>query len=135
MIDPTLFLPFLQFAGQMLLSACLGILIGFQRERAGKPVGPRTYAFVAIGSTLFTLLSVSAFSQSDDRVAAQIISGIGFIGAGAILHKGDTVHGITTAAAFWATAAVGMAVGVGWYKEAMAVAALMFGLLVWNDKK
>lgn len=126
----------LYFVLRLLLSLVLGGILGWQRERIGKAAGPRTYALVALGSTLFTLLSLTAFGSADPaKVAAQIITGIGFLGAGVILHKQGTIEGITTAAGLWAVAAVGMAVGVGWYWQAVVATVLMYAVFLVNDDK
>lgn len=102
---------------QVLLSGILGLIIGFERERRHQGAGLRTITLVAMGSCLFTALSMQAFPEADTaRVAAQIIPGMGFIGAGAILKEGRNVQGLTTAATMWVTAAMGMAVGTGnWF--------------------
>ena len=106
--------------GQLVISAALGGIIGMEREYHHKAAGFRTHFLVALGSTLFTILSRSVFSWGGSvvdptRIAAQIITGIGFIGAGAIMRKEDRIEGLTTAAGIWMTAAIGMAVGVGLY--------------------
>ena len=110
----------------MLLAAAFGGAIGFEREHAEKPAGLRTLMLVTIGSTLFTMISVYGFGITADpaRVAAQIVTGIGFLGAGTILTSGLNVRGLTTAASIWFTAAVGMALGVGMYIGA-AVATIL----------
>lgn len=124
------------FLLQLVLSIVLGGLVGWQREHIGKNAGMRTYALVAFGSTLFTLLSLKGFGDMDyTRIAAQILTGIGFIGAGTIIHKDGGVEGLTTAAGLWAVAAVGMAVGVGWYVESIIASLLMFLVLLIHDKK
>jgi len=123
------------FLFQVIFSTILGGAIGWQRLSAGKEAGMRTYALVALGSTLFTILSVSGFQTSDPaRIAAQILTGIGFIGAGTILHKKNAVEGLTTAAGLWAAAAVGMAVGVGWFYQAAIVGIVIFLVLLIKDK-
>lgn len=101
---------------RLLVAAACGGVIGMERERGDRPAGFRTYILVAVGAALFTLLSLSAFPEADTaRVAAQIVVGIGFLGAGVIVIYGGThVVGITTAATMWATAAVGMAAGAGY---------------------
>ncbi len=129
---------YLSFFGVLLLALLLGALIGWQREHIGKAAGLRTYALVSFGSALFTILSMQAIGDADPgRVAAQILTGIGFIGAGVIIHKHDNVEGLTTAAGLWATSAVGMAVGAGWYIHAIIATLLMFFLLIipreWYD--
>ena len=106
----------LEMAARMLLAGVLGGAIGFERRQAEKPAGLRTLALVAMGSALFTLISMFGFDTSDPaRVAAQIVTGVGFLGAGAILRIGGDVRGLTTAASIWLTAAVGMAAGAGLY--------------------
>ena len=114
----------------------LGGLVGWERERIGQSAGMRTHALVAFGAALFTVLSLHAFPGGDPaRVASQILTGIGFIGAGTILHKQNAVHGLTTAAGLWAAAAVGMAVGVGWYWHAVIAAVIIAVILFLHDGK
>ena len=106
---------------RLLVAAGLGLAIGFEREIHGHPAGLRTHMLVALGSALFTVLSIDGFLDKaagtalvdPTRIAAQIVSGIGFLGAGAILKDGIVIRGLTTAASLWATAAVGMAAGAG----------------------
>ena len=125
------------FILKIVMAALLGGLLGWQREKIGKVAGPRTYALVAIGSTLFTFLSLNAFgSNNPAQVAAQIITGIGFLGAGMILKKeGGVVEGLTTAAGLWAVSAVGMAIGAGWYIPAILVTIVLFIVLSFDDSK
>ena len=110
---------------RLLLAAALGAMVGFQRERAHKPAGLRTHILICLGSALFTVVSVLGFAGNVDpaRVAAGVVTGIGFIGAGVILRgaRGDRVVGITTAASIWVTAAIGIAAGVGMYLIAVVV--------------
>ena len=96
---------------RLALAAFLGAFIGLERELRGYPAGVRTVALVALGSALFT--EVSRLMGSEDRIAAGIVSGIGFLGAGAIIRHGVSVRGLTTAASLWAVAAVGLAAGLG----------------------
>ena len=97
-------------------AALLGAIIGFEREIHDKPAGLRTHTLVAMGAALFTVMSFSAFPGADPaRVAANVVVGIGFIGAGTILQMGRSVQGITTAASIWLSAAVGLAAGAGYY--------------------
>jgi putative Mg2+ transporter-C (MgtC) family protein len=109
---------------RLLLAAALGALIGVEREIHGHPAGMRTHLLVALGSATFTVLSIFAFGDPNrpgfdpSRIAAQIVSGIGFLGAGAILKEGATIRGLTTAASLWATAAVGLAAGAAQYPVA-----------------
>ncbi len=104
---------------RLLLAAALGAGIGYQRERANKPAGLRTHILICLGSALFTVVSMFGFGGNADpsRVAAGIVTGIGFIGAGVILRgvRGDHIVGITTAASVWVTAAIGLAAGAGMY--------------------
>jgi putative Mg2+ transporter-C (MgtC) family protein len=109
----------LDLVGRLLLAAVLGAGIGIEREIHDHPAGIRTHLLVALGSALFTVLSIVGFPSADgaatdpSRVAAQIVTGIGFLGAGAILKYGPTVRGLTTAASLWAAAGIGMAAGAG----------------------
>jgi len=121
--------------GQILLAVLLGGLIGFQRKKSGKPAGIRTYSLIAGGATLFTLISVNAFPFDPARIVAQIVVGIGFLGAGAILHKEDLVLGLTTAAGMWVVAATGVAVGLEMYITALFVSLLTILILTLNEEK
>ena len=116
---------------RLVMAVLLGSLVGYERERQGKPAGLRTHAMVALGAALFTVVSLYGFGESADtsRVAAMIVSGIGFLGAGAILHERGGVQGLTTAASLWVTAAIGIAVGVGMMLMSLATAALVFAVL------
>ena len=126
---------YLLFAGQSFLSIILGFFLGWQRHHTGKAAGDRTFALVSFGSTLFTILSYSVSNGDPTRIAAQILTGIGFIGAGAIIHKKNSVEGLTTAAGLWAAAAVGMAVGFGWYIQSILASILMFAIFsIKSDK-
>jgi len=111
---------------RLLLAAVLGGIIGIQREKAGKPAGLRTHVLICLGSALFTVVSVLGFTGNVDpaRIAAGVVTGIGFIGAGVIFRgmRGDKVMGITTAASIWITAAIGIAAGAGLYIIASATA-------------
>ena len=106
----------LQMVIRLLVAAGLWAAIGYQRERSQKPAGLRTHILISVGAALFTVVSVFGFGASADtaRLAAGVVAGIGFIGAGAIMHRGgDIVTGLTTAATIWAVAAVGLASGAG----------------------
>jgi putative Mg2+ transporter-C (MgtC) family protein len=110
----------LDLSVRLLLSAVFGAAIGFEREINGHPAGMRTHLLVSLGSALFTVLSAYGFGTASPttpvdptRIAAQIVSGIGFLGAGAIIKDGLSIRGLTTAASLWATAAVGLAAGAG----------------------
>ena len=108
-------------AGRVTLAAILGGIIGIEREWRGRPAGFRTNILIAIGACLFTVLSIEGFpldgstAQDSARVAAQIVSGVGFLGAGALLQTRNKTKGMTTAATIWLVAAIGMAVGTGAY--------------------
>jgi putative Mg2+ transporter-C (MgtC) family protein len=117
---------------RLLLSAGLGAVIGLEREYRRKPAGLRTNILIAIGSALFTILSISMTASTGDqsRVAGQIVTGIGFLGGGAILRNRDTVHGMTTAATIWVNAAIGIACGIGQYELATVTTALTLVVLV-----
>lgn len=97
------------------VSLLLGSLLGLEREYQNKAAGFRTIALICMGSTVFTLISMRISISNPDRIAANIITGIGFIGAGVIFKNGANVYGLTTAATIWVSAAIGMAVGVGDY--------------------
>ena len=117
----------LAIVGRLAFAAALGAFIGLERELRGYPAGVRTVALVALGATLFT--EVGELLGEDNRVAAGIVTGIGFLGAGVIFREGYTVRGITTAATIWAAAAIGMAVGRELYLVAGLGAVLVFILL------
>lgn len=127
----------LYYLGQLTLAVFLGSIIGWQRERWGKSAGPRTYALVTTGSALFTILSISAFAgpSGTAAVASSVVTGIGFLGAGMILHKESRVEGLTTAAGLWAMAAVGMAVGVRYFAVAAGATVLVFIILMMDDRR
>ena len=115
-----------ELIGKILLAALCGGLIGWQRDRHQYDAGLRTMALVAVGSTLFTGLNDVL---GVDRIAANIVTGIGFLGAGIIFREGVTVRGITTAATVWSVAAIGMAIGVELYLVAMVTTPLVFVIL------
>jgi putative Mg2+ transporter-C (MgtC) family protein len=123
-----------ELATRLLTAALLGALLGFEREIRQKSAGLRTNILIAIGSALFTLMSYEfgAEGKGDPgRVAAQIVTGIGFLGAGAIMRTGGSVQGLTTAATVWVNAAVGVAAGGGEYHIAfIATAVTLAALLV-----
>ncbi len=117
------------------MAAALGAGIGYQRERAGKVAGLRTYTLVSSGAALFTLVSIYGFSGAAvdiSRVAAGVVVGVGFIGAGVILRgrRDEEVAGLTTAATIWVTAAIGLAAGAGLYLVSLIAAAIITGILM-----
>ena len=120
------------FIWRLVLAAGLGAAVGLEREYRQKPAGLRTNILIALGSALFTILSISMARDggTPDRVAAQIVTGIGFLGGGAILRNRDTVHGMTTAATIWVNAAIGVACGTGQYALAAATTVLTLVVLV-----
>lgn len=136
----------LVFIGRLLLALLLGGLIGMERQRKrGKSsaAGFRTHILVTVGSCIFMLVSLSmpmiiyampegiVNNADPGRIAAQVVSGIGFLGAGAILQGKGRVHGLTTAASLWVVAAIGLAVGAGLYLTAIAATLLTFIILSW----
>jgi putative Mg2+ transporter-C (MgtC) family protein len=113
-------------AFRLLLAVIFGSIIGLEREINNHPAGFRTHILVCIGATLITLISIHSFETGDPgRVAAQIVSGIGFLGAGTIMREGTTIRGLTTAASLWSVAGVGMAIGSGFYIGATLTTVLM----------
>jgi putative Mg2+ transporter-C (MgtC) family protein len=121
--------------GRLGVAAGLGAAIGIEREIRDREAGTRTHLLVALGSCLFTVVSAygfHAFLASGDnviradptRIAAQIVTGIGFLGAGAIIREGLSIRGLTTAGSLWVSAAIGMAAGAGWYWAAIATTVL-----------
>ena len=121
----------LEMIGRLVLAAVLGFLIGLERELAGQPAGERTHALASLGSAVFALISTMAFPGSDPaRVAAGVVTGLGFLGAGMILkEKEREIHGLTTAAGIWAVGGIGLAIGAGLYLLG-ATAAVLVGLLL-----
>ncbi|MBE7060912.1 MAG: MgtC/SapB family protein [Clostridiales bacterium] len=111
---------------RMALALALGFAIGFERKLRFKEAGIRTHTIVCVGACLYMIISKFGFQGADtSRVAAQIVSGIGFIGAGMIFYHKEAVHGLTTAAGIWATAAIGMAAGAGMYVISASATALI----------
>lgn len=119
-----------QIIVELLLAAFLSTLIGIDRESRNQPAGLRTHMLVGVGSCLFTSLSIYAFEGDTARVAAQIVTGIGFLGAGTIIQRQGHPHHLTTAASIWATAAVGMAVGAGAWFLALGATLIIWLVLV-----
>ncbi len=123
----------LELLGRLLLAAVLGGAIGAERELNDQAAGLRTHMLLTIGACLFTLVSAYGFGggigTDPSRLAAQIVTGIGFLGGGAIVRHGLTVKGLTTAASIWATASVGVAIGAGRYVLGVGGAVLVVGTL------
>lgn len=123
---------------RLLIAAVLGSIIGIDREKLAWAPGLRTHMLVCLGACLFMIVSAYGFSDvlgtkavilDPSRIAAQVVSGIGFLGAGTILLRGEVVRGLTTAASLWSVAAVGLAVGGGLYIEAVAATAIIMIIL------
>jgi putative Mg2+ transporter-C (MgtC) family protein len=131
----------LELVIRLLVAVVLCGLIGMEREARDQVAGLRTHMLVGVGAALFTLVSAYAFENfaaggagalrpDPTRIAAQIVSGIGFLGAGAIIRQGFNVRGVTTAAALWISAAIGMAAGAGYYVGAVATTVIVLAALI-----
>jgi putative Mg2+ transporter-C (MgtC) family protein len=127
-------MPLNDLALRLALAAVLGGAIGIERELRQKPAGLRTNMLIAIGSAVFTIVSIEFSRQfggnTPDRIAAQIVTGIGFLGGGAIMRSGSEVHGMTTAATIFVNAGIGMAAGSGSYAVAFSATLLTLVVLV-----
>lgn len=120
---------------RLLLACGLGMAVGLEREFAGKAAGFRTHTLVCLGAALFTLVSIYAFSSDMARVAAGVVAGVGFLGAGAIMHReGGIIAGLTTAASIWAVAAIGLTAASGLYWLAGLATALTLLLLRFPER-
>jgi len=121
---------------RLFLAALIGWVIGFEREALGKAAGTRTFALVSFGAALFSIVSTEGFTEyigvtaaDPTRITSLIVSGIGFLGAGLIIFRGERVEGLTTAAGLWATAALGVTLGRGLYTLAIFAAIVLLTLL------
>lgn len=114
---------------KLVLSAILGVMVGFEREIHGKPAGLRTHVMVCVGAALFSIVSYMIGSGEPSRIAAGIVTGIGFLGAGMIFHTENRITGLTTAAELWVLGAIGMSVGFGMYFAAIATTLLVMFVL------
>ncbi|HSW94385.1 MAG TPA: MgtC/SapB family protein [Gammaproteobacteria bacterium] len=121
--------PDLEIFARIVTAFLMGALIGWERERHGISAGIRTYGAISLGACVFGVLSISLANSDPSRIAAQIVTGIGFLGGGVIFRQGDYVSGLTTAATLWATAAVGLAVSFGLYLISFLTAILLYLLL------
>ena len=117
---------------RLILSAIMGGSIGIEREANNRPAGLRTHILVSVGSTLIMLVSIYGFEGEGDpaRLAAQVVSGIGFLGAGTILRTGNSIKGLTTAASLWVCAGIGLAIGAGYYVGGVITAVIVLLSLV-----
>ncbi len=117
---------------RLVLAAIIGSFIGIEREVSNRPAGLRTHILVTVGSALITLVSKDGFGGLGDpaRVAAQIVTGIGFLGAGTIIKTGSSIKGLTTAASLWISAGIGIAIGSGYYLGALVTAGIVLLTLV-----
>src|SRR6058998_444562 len=124
-----------EILGRVALAAALGAVLGLERELREREAGLRTHLLVSVGSALFTIVSAYGFREflvnggnvvraDPTRIAAQIVTGIGFLGAGAIIRQGFSVRGLTTAATLWVVAAIGLTTGAGYYWPAVATTAI-----------
>ncbi len=125
-----------QMLGRILLAFVLGAVLGWERERTGRPAGLRTHMLVTAGSAAYTVVSIYGFLdlgtvRDPARVAAQIVTGVGFLGAGTIWRTPSAIRGLTTAASIWLAAAIGMFVGTGLYLLAVVTAILGYVCLEW----
>jgi putative Mg2+ transporter-C (MgtC) family protein len=122
-------IPEIEIAIRIIAALFLGGIIGLERELDGEAAGIRTHILVAIGAAAFTIISVT-LSNDPARIAAGIVTGIGFLGAGTIFRAKDNVRGLTTAAALWCAAAIGLACGMAYYFLAAIVTAAVFFVLI-----
>jgi putative Mg2+ transporter-C (MgtC) family protein len=126
---------------KLTLACILGGIIGLERESLNRPAGFRTYTLVCVGSALAMLVSLDMYYQfyrtvnaDPGRIAAQVVSGIGFLGAGTIMKEGATVQGLTTAAGLWGVACIGLAIGAGMYMPAIVTTVLILFVLIYFAK-
>ena len=117
--------PFIQHSLSLLISMALGAVIGLERELSDKAAGLRTNILICVGACLFTLVSMRIFDIRDAHIPAQILAGVGFLGAGAIMRDGEHVTGLTTAATIWVVAAIGMTVGFHYFETAASATVIV----------
>lgn len=117
----------MEIIGKLFLSAFLGMMIGWERQLRNRPAGVREHGLVCMGSAMFTIISIIFASP---LIAAGVVTGIGFLGAGSILHLKNKVIGLTTAAELWVVAAIGLAVGIGLYTVSAITALLVLLILL-----
>jgi len=114
---------------RLLIALALGAVVGLERQLKKRPAGLRTHMLVCLGAAIFTTVGL-ALEPNTSRIAEAIVTGIGFLGAGAIIAQGGRVRGITSAATLWAVAGLGLVVGVGAYVIAVVITAMIFGTLM-----
>ena len=114
---------------KLVVALALGLIVGIEREFVGKEAGTKTYSLVTLGAALFTILSFDPNFPDPSRIIAQIITGIGFLGAGLIIFHENKIHGLTTAAGLWAMAGIGVATGMGYYFIAFTGTVLILFIL------
>ncbi|MDR2897185.1 MAG: MgtC/SapB family protein [Spirochaetaceae bacterium] len=122
---------------RILLSFFAGFIIGFVREKRRQPAGLRTHILISVASTLIMIVSIAIASNTDSdgsRIASQVVSGIGFLGAGVIIKQGINIRGLTSAAAIWAISAIGLAIGIGLYIPAFTVLAVFVLVLIFIER-
>lgn len=136
-------LPILDIVYRLFLAMVIGFVVGIQRERNARPAGVRTHMLVSLGACVVMLISLQLYQQvyllygstpDPARMGAQVISGVGFLGAGTIIKDGFSVRGLTTAASLWAVACLGLAAGLGYYRIALIACSLTFITLSMFDK-
>lgn len=122
----------LELVLKLIIAAGLGLVLGFEREMHKRPAGLRTHSLICMGAALFTVLSMSFMGEGTDtsRIAAGVVTGIGFIGGGILFKSDDRVIGLTTAAELWVVGAIGLAVGIGYYIAAAAATLIVLFILV-----
>lgn len=127
-MESVVWLPWAVLVRRLIVAFVLGAIIGLERERRERPAGLRTHILVTTGAALLMMLSELVAGESFDpgRIAAAVVTGMGFLGAGTIIRYGTGVRGLTTAASLWAAAAVGLAIGFGWYLAGIVTTVLIF---------
>jgi len=119
-----------EYTVSLILTVVLGTILGLEREFSGKAAGLRTNLLICLGAAVFTIISRQMLGESVTRIAAQVVTGVGFLGAGAIIQDRGGVRGLTTAATIWLVASVGMACGAGLHKLAVIVTFIAFFVLI-----
>lgn len=124
----------LALLGRAVFAAILGFVVGLERKHSGSAAGGRTFALVCLSSAVLTTFAIATFPGSADRIIANLVTGVAFLGAGLILRR-DTgeIKGLTTAAGLWATTALGILVGAGYLVEALLLTVIVLVILIWDD--